>query len=196
MILRSLKKTALLGLAVLSACAAPIASAPRYERDVVRVASLIAGEIDSRESLDLFSLSRHIVALSHYYNLDPLLVLAIVKVESQFKPDARSFAGAIGLMQVMPIVLREVGDEIAVRKREDLYDPYKNLHLGIHYLTFLLEKYDHNLQNALVAYNLGPSALDSRLSRKRQEIPLTYYRKVMQFYKAFLERFETAPEVT
>jgi len=194
MILQSVKKIALLALVLLSSCASPMTATPRFEKEVVRVASLMAEEVDSRRSFDLFEMSRHIVGLSRYYDLDPLLVLAIIKVESQFKPDARSYAGAVGLMQVMPIVMREVGDEISVRKKEELYDPYKNLHLGIHYLTFLLQKYENDLQNALVAYNLGPSALDARLSRKNY-VPLTYYRKVMQFYKNFQEKVRWAPEI-
>jgi soluble lytic murein transglycosylase len=192
------KKTAFLGLCLFlfaSACAAPIASISPYDRDVEKVANLIAGETQDQNPLELFKLSRQILTLSRYYSLDPLLILAIIKVESGFKPTARSNVGAVGLMQVMPIVMREVGSEISVEKREELLDPYKNLHLGIYYFTYLLDKYRNNLQHALVAYNLGPSALDQHISH-REAVSLDYYFKVMQWYKKFQKKMQTDPAVT
>ncbi len=188
-----LKKTVLLGMALFSAFAGPMASASLEERMVVQVASLMSSEEDVHLSLDSVELSRHIVSLSRHYHIDPLLVLAIIKTESRFETTARSQAGAIGLMQVMPIVLRAVGPEIDVDRREDLLDPYKNLHLGIHYFTFLLEKYHYNLQRALAAYNVGPSALDQML--KENIFPLAYYRKVMRFYHHYYQKMKALPEM-
>lgn len=185
-----LKKTALLGLALLVFSSGPLAWASPYDRQVVRIASLMVEETSSWDPRhDLLEIANHVATLARRYDLDPLLILAIIKVESGFRTQIRSHAGAIGLMQVMPIVLREVGHEIAVTKKEELYDPYKNLHLGIHYLTYLLEKYGHDLRRALVAYNLGPSALDERLSQ-REGIPQGYFRKVMRSYRNFQKRSE------
>lgn|SRR3989338_378966 len=188
--LQFFKKAALLGFtSLLIACASPMISASPHNRDVARIAALMANEVSPThvESLDLLDLSRTIVRLSRTYAIDPLLVLAIIKVESGFKPTARSHAGAIGLMQVMPIVIRAVGDEVSVYSRDDLYDPYKNILLGIHYFTFLRDKYRNNVQNALVAYNMGPTALDGLLVR-RNFVPVGYSQKVMRAYEQFRKR--------
>jgi soluble lytic murein transglycosylase-like protein len=197
MTIRLLKKTAFLGLGLLFACANPFVSVPEASADyrqAQKIATLISEEVPTSRayatSIDLFDLSRHIIRLSRDYEIDPLLVLAIIKVESGFKPEARSYVGAIGLMQVMPIVIREVGRDVQVHHRDDLYDPYKNVRLGIHYFTYLRDKYKNDLRNALVAYNLGPSALDSRL-RRQDSVPTSYYRKVMKCYDAFREKMVT-----
>jgi soluble lytic murein transglycosylase-like protein len=193
-----LKKAALPGLALFCACASPLASlptAPAEHRQAERIATLISEELpavdarskNSDDSFDPSELSRHIVRLSQEYDIDPLLVLAIIKVESGFKPRARSCVGAIGLMQVMPIVLREAGSDVKVLSRDELYDPYKNVLLGIHYFTSLKDKYGNNLQNALAAYNLGPSTLDLLLTHQ-DFIPTSYARKVLRCYQVFQEK--------
>lgn len=187
MTMQLVKKAALLGLALLVACVSPVLSASSLDRQSIRLANIIAEELPPNSSLALFDISRHIIRLSRDYQVDPLLVLAIIKVESDFKPRATSNVGAIGLMQLMPIVVREVGNEVKVASRNDLFDPYKNILLGIHYFTYLREKYRNNLQNTLMAYNIGPSALDELIVRQ-DEIPQGYYQKVMKFYERFRKR--------
>lgn len=189
-----ISKIAVLGMISLVSCAAPLVATSPYDRQVARVASLIAMEAPASHDMDLVELSRYIVTVSRDYNLDPLLVLSIIKVESGFKPDAKSFAGAIGLMQVMPIVIRAVGHEVSVAHRDELYNPYKNVRLGIHYFTTLLEKYGNNIRNALMAYNVGPTALDSRLSRGG--LPTGYYQKVMRCYDSFRKKAVDFIEIT
>jgi soluble lytic murein transglycosylase len=200
MTIRFIKKTAFSGLALLFACASPMISVNKASADyqqTQRLAALISQEIPSErnkakkvrkdEKLDVFEFARHVVRLSRDYEVDPLLVLAIIKVESGFKPTARSYVGAIGLMQVMPVVIRAVGSEVAVSNKAELYDPYKNVLLGIHYFTFLRDKYENNLQHALSAYNLGPTALDARLSRQ-DSVDTSYSRKVMKCYETYREK--------
>jgi soluble lytic murein transglycosylase len=89
-------------------------------------------------------------------NLDPALVAAVIYQESKFKPDARSEAGAIGLMQLLPdtaegIAARTGGSAFRV---EDLDDPEINVRYGSWYLRHLLDKYGSEEQ-ALAAYNGG-----------------------------------------
>ena len=81
------------------------------------------------------------------------LVRAVVQVESGFDPTARSSAGAMGLMQLMPETAAELG--VA-----DPYDPADNLRGGITYLKQLLEQYEGNQEIALAAYNAGPDAVE------------------------------------
>lgn len=90
-------------------------------------------------------------------DLDPFLVLALIKQESAFVPDARSYVGARGLMQLMPAT----ADDWARRLRlapvedEDLYEPDMNLRLGIPYLARLVNQFDGSIEKALAAYNAG-----------------------------------------
>jgi len=83
------------------------------------------------------------------HGLDPDLVLAVARVESCFDPAARSRAGAVGLMQLMPATARELG----VR---DSLDAVANLDGGSRYLAQMLARFDGDLSLALAAYNAGP----------------------------------------
>ncbi|MFI5322206.1 MAG: lytic transglycosylase domain-containing protein [Thermodesulfobacteriota bacterium] len=121
----------------------------------------------------------------NYENLDPYLVLAVIQVESEFSPKAVSKKGAIGLMQVMPgtaeFVAKEMG--ITYNGRKSLYDPFINVKLGIHYLFILTNRYD-STENALDAYNTGPSNFEkSPCSDKKQS---RYVKKVLNL-KSYLE---------
>lgn len=96
------------------------------------------------------------------YDLDAALLAAVIYQESKFESDARSDAGAIGLMQLQP----ETAKGIAVRtggsrfRVEDLYDPELNVRYGAWYLRHLLRKYDNDEDLALAAYNAGQTRVD------------------------------------
>ncbi len=83
------------------------------------------------------------------YGVDPALVRAIVQTESKFDPRARSGAGAQGLMQLMPVLSRELGVK-------NPFDPRENVFAGVKYLSRLLERHDGNVDLALASYNAGP----------------------------------------
>ncbi|OFV90147.1 MAG: hypothetical protein A3G76_05500 [Acidobacteria bacterium RIFCSPLOWO2_12_FULL_65_11] len=82
------------------------------------------------------------------------LVRAVVQVESAFNPLARSPKGALGLMQLMPAIIREFG----VRNP---FNPAENVRAGVAYLRRLLDRYQNNETLALAAYNAGPRAVDN-----------------------------------
>jgi len=92
------------------------------------------------------------------FKIDPLWVMAIIKVESGFWPHARSNRGAVGLMQVLPSTAREIGPEIGVslQSDDDLKDPDINLHLGVYYLSKLQQLFPFDDVAVLAAYNAGP----------------------------------------
>jgi soluble lytic murein transglycosylase len=103
-------------------------------------------------------------------NLDPLMVLALIRIESGFDSKAISPAGARGIMQIMPETGRRLAHRLsgeyafsAVRfTEESLDDPVLNLRLGIHYLHDLKKQF-RDWTATLTAYNFGPGDTLSRM---------------------------------
>src|SRR4051812_45076180 len=92
------------------------------------------------------------------YKMDPLWVMAIIRVESRFAAHAQSPRGAVGLMQMMPATARDIAPEIGMKNfnEESLKDPDVNLHLGFHYLAKLQRQFPEDEVAVLAAYNAGP----------------------------------------
>ncbi|MGZ3686926.1 MAG: transglycosylase SLT domain-containing protein [Bdellovibrionota bacterium] len=89
--------------------------------------------------------------------VDPVLVLSLIKQESAFDANAGSSVGAMGLMQLMPATAVETVHDVRVA---DLADAETNITVGTKYLKMLLNRYNGNIVYALAAYNAGPNALD------------------------------------
>ncbi len=87
--------------------------------------------------------------------LNPRLVAAVARAESNWNPRARSRKGASGLMQIMPATGRRFG-----LSRSELYDAKKNLEAGSRYLAWLVDRFDGDLELVLAAYNAGEGAVD------------------------------------
>ena len=88
-----------------------------------------------------------------FYQLPPELLWAVIKVESNFRDQAVSPAGAIGLMQLMPSTATEYGVQHP-------FDPEENIGAGVAYLRRLMDRYDGRVELALAAYNAGEAAVD------------------------------------
>jgi soluble lytic murein transglycosylase-like protein len=92
-------------------------------------------------------------AASEKYGVHPSLVRAVIQVESGFRPDAESHAGAKGFMQLMDATAKSLGVT-------DSFDPIQNIHGGTRFLSYLITKYNGNESVALAAYNAGPGRVD------------------------------------
>src|SRR4029450_9679611 len=94
--------------------------------------------------------------------LDPYLILALIRQESLFDPQARSPAAALGLMQLLPSTASRVAKQIGVSppSNEQLFQPEINLVLGTQYLKDLLQRYSNDWFKAIAAYNAGEAAVD------------------------------------
>lgn len=95
-------------------------------------------------------------------NLDPYLVVALIRQESLFDTGARSPAFALGLMQLLPSTAINVAKQLGLPppSNEDLFEPELNLTLGTQYLKDLLQRYSNNWSKAIAAYNAGERAVD------------------------------------
>ena len=114
-------------------------------------------------------------AAARRHGLDPDLVMAVVSVESGFRPQAVSPKGAQGLMQLMPRTASSLG--VA-----DALDPAQNLDGGTRHLGQLLTLYGGDLARALAAYNAGEGAVD-----RHGGVPP--YRETRAYVKKVLERY-------
>lgn len=93
--------------------------------------------------------------IQHYadtYNVDPVLVHAVILVESDFNARCVSNKGARGLMQLIPETAKRYGVK-------NVFDPEDNIQGGVHYLSDLLDMFGHDLERALAAYNAGEGAV-------------------------------------
>jgi transglycosylase-like protein with SLT domain len=95
-----------------------------------------------------------IASAAEAHGVDPMLVSALIQVESGYRPTARSRKGAMGLMQLMPSTAREY-------KVRNPFEPKANIEAGIKHLKALIDRFGATrLELALAAYNAGPGAVD------------------------------------
>ena len=124
---------------------------------------------------------RTIRDIAERYDVDPALVLALIKSESDFDPHAVSSKGALGLMQLMPETAYEMG--VA-----DVLDPRENVEGGIRYLKSLLGAFDGDLDRSIAAYNAGQDAVMKYGDIPPYEETQEYVRRVRHFYRLYRSR--------
>lgn len=102
-----------------------------------------------------------LLAASDRYRVDPHLVAAVIFTESRFRHDARSSAGATGLMQLMPETAAELAHDLGFPplREADLHNPRLNIELGVAYLQRLQRRFEQP-EWMLAAYNAGPTVVD------------------------------------
>jgi soluble lytic murein transglycosylase-like protein len=116
-------------------------------------------------------------SVAHSKQVDPVLIHALISVESGYNPQAISPKGAVGLMQLMPATARRYGVQ-------DIRDPRQNIEGGVRYFSDLLRMFNQDVSLALAAYNAGENAV---LKYGRQIPPYqetkAYVPKVLALYE-------------
>jgi soluble lytic murein transglycosylase len=133
-------------------------------------------------------------AASKLQGIDPFLVAAVVKAESNFNAGARSSVGATGLMQLMPATAAWIAARPDWKGSDapDLTRSQDSIDLGTYYLSYLLERFGGNTVEALAAYNAGEGTVTRWLAQRRKDDPssgaLTVEEIPFPETRAFVER--------
>ncbi|MBD3321990.1 MAG: transglycosylase SLT domain-containing protein [Chitinivibrionales bacterium] len=165
----------------------------QYVKDELAEKNRIYATLDrftsGRLSPDVY---RQLVELVYHnsksFGYDPLLVLAVIHVESVFDPRALgryrsgALSGAFGLMQLKLETAREVAADLGMKslEKKDLFDPEINIVLGIAYLTRVIARFK-SLKLGILAYNQGPGVIQETLA-SRKPLSIRYYEKVLRSY--------------
>jgi soluble lytic murein transglycosylase len=136
------------------------------------------------------------IKMSAVNGVDPFLVAAIIREESQYDWKAVSRVGAIGLMQVMPATANAVAQQhrLPPLSREDLFDQEVNIRIGVRYVEQLLAQFSGNLVQTIAAYNAGPIVVKNwaAIYRGRSEdefVELIHYQETRHYVKRVLRSY-------
>lgn len=128
--------------------------------------------------------------------VDPYLIAAIIREESQYDVKAVSRVGAIGLMQVMPATANTVAQRVGLPAvgREDLFDQETNIRIGVRYVEQLLEQFSGNIVYTIASYNAGPLAVGGWITQYRGQsqdefVELIPYQETRQYVKRVLRSY-------
>jgi len=125
----------------------------------------------------------HFAHAAKKHDIDSWLLMAVARRESAFNPQARSHAGAMGLMQLMPGTAKDMARQNGSKlsNNNDVFEPALNIDLGSGYLAGLLKRYNNNRVLALAAYNAGPHRVDQWLDG--EEVPFDVFIESIPFYE-------------
>ena len=143
--------------------------------------------------------SQYVERYSLENDLDPLLIYAIIKAESNFNTDAVSKSNALGLMQILETTAREVCEKEFNGEfdKNELFNAEYNIKIGTRYFSKLLNKYNDNIGISLAAYNAGTGKVDSWIEdgiieqdgSNLENIPYketnNYVRKILRYYDIY-----------
>lgn len=149
--------------------------------------------------------SEYVYTYSEENDIDPLLVFAVIKTESNFNSDVVSNSKAMGLMQILEktaeeVVINDIEEESF--SKEILFEPEENIKIGTRYFASLLKRYDDNYLIALAAYNAGIGNVDEWIQEgiiKKdgsdiENIPYketnNYVRKIVRDYEIYKSLYE------
>lgn len=160
---------------------------PRYQKGIVVPPSLrTASRRPSRPTtpIDPRLFEEYILRAASRYAVDPQLVRAVIKVESNFDHRALSSKGAMGLMQLMP----GTASDLNVC---DPFDPKENIQGGTCYLRQMLDRFGGDVRLALAAYNAGPGRVEEAMGIPMIPETQQYVGRVLQHYRQLAGNYAT-----
>lgn len=125
-------------------------------------------------------------------DVDPFVILGVIKRESNFNPNAKGAAGERGLGQLMENTARPVAENLGyVYDPDKLFDPRYNLKLTITQIAYLVDLYDNDIHKALTAYNRGQQGLIEYMENKEDASSAIsdYSLKVLEFSSEYKDDF-------
>ena len=165
-----------------------------------------------REKIDRWEYPQRYEAYVEYYSgkygIDPMILYAFIRTESNFDPAVDSDAGARGLMQITEVTFDWITTKIAPTEAltfDDLYDPEINIRFGTYFVSYCLKRYDNHLATAAAAYHNGVGAVDTLLAEAqyssdgitldRYPYPQMrqYVKKITESYQRYSEIYQATP---
>lgn len=136
-------------------------------------------------------LTHQVLRYSDEHKVDPLLILSVIRAESDFSANAVSPMGARGIMQVMPATARFITEQRGWNwpGENRLFDPSFNIRLATSYLSDLMRKFE-SVEEALIAYNCGEGTMQE-LRASGLPLPRSYARRVLSTYDWLQRRYGT-----
>lgn len=143
-----------------------------YEKVTSGIVAYLKGENGRLSDEQMVAIATNVYEASSRYRIDYRLILAVMKVESNFREGAISRKGAVGLLQIKPSVGRSVAKDVGIewKGKAQLHEPEKNIRIGVFHLAVLINRFV-SLQTALSAYNKGQKRVKMRaVGRRRPNI--------------------------
>ncbi|MEW5873570.1 MAG: transglycosylase SLT domain-containing protein [Candidatus Zixiibacteriota bacterium] len=162
----------------------------RRLKERLKVLEIIEDYQTNISSDEAVELAQHISDCGRMYGFDPLLVLAMIQVESSFGTRAVSHKGACGLMQMKPSTARAVVTNLGWTWENDeaLFEPVTNVRLGTQYLFDLVLKF-RSVEKAIIAYNHGETAVRGMIAGG-MKLPQAYLGRVLREYHRLQRRYD------
>jgi soluble lytic murein transglycosylase len=141
----------------------------QHDKIIKQIINHVKNENDSLNEDELKTIAEIVFKESSKKKVDYRLVLAIMKIESNFRQEAVSRKGARGLLQVKPSLAKYIAQDVGVDWRGDasLDEPENNIKIGVHFFSQLIDDFE-NINMALHAYHVGPTKLRAIVTDKKK----------------------------
>jgi len=160
-----------------------ISNEAKREYYITKMVNIISQNNSTIGSKEIYEIAKTIYEEAIKYNFNPLLITALIKIESNFNSKAISDSHAYGLCQVRRFIAPELAENIGIKwdgAEKTLFDPIKNIKIGVYYLSMLNRDFN-DLKTAIIAYNNGPYNIQELLTNN-QELNHNYVNKVLDYY--------------
>jgi soluble lytic murein transglycosylase len=159
-----------------------VESQPQIERFIYEE---VQARLADRDKYRTLQITEAIIQEANRQNMDPLLVLSVINVESKFNLRAKGSHGEIGLMQIKPDTAEWIARKAGIKMKDahSLYNPSFNIRIGAAYIKMLRSRFAADGNLYLSAYNIGPAKLRRNIAENN--MPKVYASLIMQTYSNY-----------